>query len=100
MSRAATAPQKITRLNPRQQWRYFSEPLVMGDWMREHYGDFVPVGFQDRQFIAVMTAEGARQVFSQDPDGYDAFWKESFAGLMGQESVWVLIQGKHRRERQ
>jgi len=100
MSLAATALQKIVPLNPLQQWRYFSQPQTMGVWIREHYGDFVPVHFQGREYITAMTAEGARQIFSADPDGYDAFWKESFAGLMGQESVWVLIQAKHRRERQ
>src|SRR5689334_326829 len=100
MSLAATVHRKAIPLNPLQQWRYFSEPQAMGDWLRERYGDFVPVHFQGREFLVVATAEGARQVFSADPDGYDAFWKESFAGLMGQESVWVLIQTQHRRERQ
>ena len=91
MSLTSTVPQKIVSLNPLQQWRYLNEPQAFGNWLREHYGDFVPVRFQGQENMTVLSAEGARQVFSQDPDGYDAFWKEAFAGLMGQELVWVLI---------
>jgi len=39
MSRADTVPPKIASLNPLEQWRYFSEPQVMGDWLRERYDD-------------------------------------------------------------
>jgi cytochrome P450 len=95
----ATLQQAIS-LNPLQQWRYFSQPRVMHDWLRERYGDFAALHFQGRNFTAILTAEGARQVFTADPDGYDAFWKESFAGLNGEGSLWVLVGEKHRRERQ
>ncbi len=98
MTLAATFPQTI-RLNPLQQWRYFSQPRAMHDWLRERYGGLVSLHFQDRNFAGILTAEGARQVFSADPDNYDAFWKESFAGLIGEGNLWVLIQEKHRRER-
>ena len=92
-------PQTVP-LSPLQQWRYFNEPMSMGNWIRERYGDFVPMHFQGKDYYVVTTAEGARQVFPADPDGYGVFWKESFAGLMGDESVWVLIRERHRRERQ
>ena len=46
-----------------------------------------------------MTPESARAVFTIDPDFYDAFWKESFSGMNGKESLWVLIGERHRRER-
>ena len=98
MTLAATFPQTI-HLNPLQQWRYFSQPRAMHDWLRERYGGLVSLHFQDRNFAGILTAEGARQVFSADPDNYDAFWKESFAGLIGEGNLWVLIQEKHRRER-
>ena len=94
-----TANSKVVPLNPLQQWRYFSEPMTMAAKIHEQYGDFVPVHFQGKEYVGIVTAEGARQVFSADPNGYDVFWKESFAGLMGDESVWVLIGEKHRRER-
>src|SRR5215211_4263583 len=94
-----TTNSKAVPLTLLQQWRYFSEPMSMGTWISEHYGDFVPVHFQGKEYLAVVTAEGARQVFSADPNGYEAFWKESFAGLMGDESVWVLTGERHRRER-
>jgi cytochrome P450 len=102
MSLAVTVPQRAVTLNLLQQWRYFSEPVAMAEWIRAHYGDgdFVLTHFQGREYVIVVSAEGARQVFSADPDGYEVFWRESFSGLMGQESVWVLIQAKHRRERQ
>ena len=86
-------------LSPLQQWRYFNAPISMGNWIHERYGDFVPVHFQGKEYIGIVTAEGARQVFSADPQSYDVFWKESFVGLMGDESVWVLIGEKHRLER-
>jgi cytochrome P450 len=95
----ATTNSKSVPLNLLQQWRYLNEPQTMGMWIREHYGDFVPVHFQGKQYLAVVTPEGARQVFTADPNGYEVFWKESFAGLMGDESVWVLIGERHRRER-
>ena len=98
MTLTATLPQTI-HLNPLQQWRYFSQPRAMHDWLRERYGGLVSLHFQDRNFAGILTAEGARQVFSADPDNYDAFWKESFAGLIGDGNLWVLIQEKHRRER-
>jgi cytochrome P450 len=95
-----TALPHAIRLSPLQQWRYFSEPRVMSGWIREHYGDFVPVHFQGREYIGVTSAEGARQVFSAAPNGYDVFWKESFAGLHGEGSLFVLVGDKHRSERQ
>lgn len=98
MSVTATTSKTIP-LSPLLQLRYFSDPMRMGDWIRKHYGDFVPVHFQGKDYLAVVTAEGARQVFSADPNGYDVFWKEPFTGLMGEESVWVLIGERHRRER-
>ena len=94
-----TTNSKAVPLNPLQQWRYLNEPHSMGMWIRENYGDFVPVHFQGKEYLAVVTSEGARQVFTADPNGYEVFWKESFAGLMGDESVWVLIGDRHRRER-
>ena len=44
--------------------------------------------------------QGAQQVFSADPNGYVAFWKDSFAGMNGEGSLWVLDGDEHRRERQ
>ena len=61
-------------LSPLQQWRYFNAPISMGSWIHERYGDFVPVHFQGKEYVGIVTAEGARQVFSADPHGYDVFW--------------------------
>ncbi len=95
----ATATSKAVTLNPLQQLKYFSQPLSMGNWLRQTYGDFVPMHFQGMDYIGIASAEIARQVFAADPNGYEVFWKESFTGLMGEESVWVLIGEKHRKER-
>jgi len=95
----ATSNSKIIPLNPLTQLRYFSEPMRMAGWIRKQYGDFVPVTFRGREYIGVMSSDAARQIFSADPNGYEVFWKDSFSGLMGDESVWVLVGEKHRKER-
>jgi len=87
-------------LNPFQQWQFFSQPRVMHDWLRERYGDLAQLHFQGRDYAAILTPQGVRQVFSADPLGYDAFWKESFVNLIGRDNVWVLIGERHRKERQ
>lgn len=88
-------------LNPLQQWQFFSQPRMVHDWLREQYQDMATLYFQGRHHTIIITPESAREVFSADPNGYEAFWKESFAGLTGgYDSVWVLIQDEHRRERQ
>jgi len=102
MSLAATAiiPQNTTiKLTPWQQWHNFAEPRDMHDWLRNTHGDLAAMHFQGRDHVLVMTPESAREVFTQDPDLYDAFWKESFAGMNGQDSLWVLIGERHRKER-
>jgi cytochrome P450 len=88
------------RLNPLQQWRFFSEPRTSHDWLREQYGDLVPLHFQGRDYAAVLSPQVAREVFTADPDGYIAFWHDSFAGMNGEDSLWVLAGEKHYRERQ
>ena len=96
----ATLPQTTTiKLTLWQQWHNFAEPRVMHDWLRRTHGDLAAVHFQGRDHVLVMTPESAREVFTQDPDLYDAFWKESFAGMNGQDSLWVLIGERHRKER-
>ncbi len=87
-------------LNPLQQWRYFSQPRETQAWLRQRFGALAPLHFQGRDFVLVSSPEAVRQVFSADPDGYDAFWKDSFAGMNGEDSLWVLVKNKHRRERQ
>jgi len=94
-----TNPAQAVPLNLLQQLRYFTDPMTMAGWIRQRYGDFVPVHFQGKDYVGIVSAEGARQVFSSDPNGYDVFWKEPFTGLMGEESVWVLIGERHRCER-
>ncbi len=91
-----TAP---LRLNPWQQWRYFKETRATQAWLRQRFGDLASVHFQGQDYFLVMTPESARAVFTIDPDFYDAFWKESFSGMNGKESLWVLIGERHRRER-
>jgi len=96
----AIVPQNTTiKLTPWQQWHNFAEPRAMHDWLRNTYGDLAAMHFQGRDHVLVMTPESAREVFAHDPDMYDAFWKESFAGMNGQDSLWVLIGERHRKER-
>jgi cytochrome P450 family 110 len=96
----AISPQTTTiKLTPWQQWHNFAEPRDMHDWLRNTHGDLAAMHFQGRDHVLVLTPESAREVFTQDPDMYDAFWKESFAGMNGQDSLWVLIGERHRKER-
>ncbi|HVZ37192.1 MAG TPA: cytochrome P450 [Polyangiaceae bacterium] len=87
------------RLNPLEQWEYFSQPRAMHDRLRARYGEVVPLTFQGRKYAAILSAAAAQEVFAADPANYDAFWKESFSGLNGEDSLWVLIGERHRRER-
>lgn len=101
MTLAASLPQPFTlRLTPWQQWHNFSEPRDMHEWIRKNYGDMTSMHFQGRDHCMILTPRSAREVFTSDPNGYDAFWKDSFAGMNGEDSLWVLIQERHRRERQ
>jgi cytochrome P450 family 110 len=50
--------------------------------------------------VMALTSEGARQVLTANPEGYDAFHKEPFTGLTGVGSLWVIDGSRHRRERQ
>jgi cytochrome P450 family 110 len=88
------------RLNPIQQWKYFSQPRATYDWFCEHYSDLVPLHFQGQDYAFVLTPRVVREVFAADPDGYIAFWHDSFAGMNGEGSLWVLAGERHRRERQ
>lgn len=90
---------KILKLNPWQQLTLFRDPRWMHEWIYKNYGDMAGIHFQGRDHFIVMTPESAREVFAQDPDIYDAFWKASFAGMNGQDSLWVLIGERHRKER-
>jgi cytochrome P450 len=96
-----TFSQQITplKLTPWQQWFNFSDPRGMHDWMHGKYGDLALMHFQGMDYVLVMTPESAREVFAQDPGIYDAFWKASFSGMNGNDSLWVLIGERHRKER-
>jgi len=98
MSPKALPP--VLRLNAWQQWKYLSQPIAMNTWLRERFGDLAPLHFQRQDYAVVLTPEGARQAFSAPPEGYEAFWHESFAGMNGEGSLWVLDGEAHRRERQ
>lgn len=88
------------RLTLLQQWNYFRQPMFMHEWLCQRYKDLAVLRFQGHDFVAILTPEGIRQVFSADPDGYDVFWKDAFTGLSGSEVVFVVAGEKHRRERQ
>ena len=69
--------------------------------LRKRFGDVVALyGPNGDAFVIALKPEGARQILSADPDGYDAFWKEGFTGVTGSGSIWVLDKNRHRRERQ
>jgi cytochrome P450 len=99
MSRAALPAGPRFEFSPRM-WSFFSDPRSFYAWLRGRYGELVTLQADGAQFVLALTAEGARQVLTKDPGGYEAFHKEAFAGLAGAGSLWVLDGARHRRERQ
>ena len=99
MTIASILPQTKS-LNPLQQWKYFNNPRIILDWSRGPDQNLALYHFQGRDYVIAKTPKAAQAVFTADPDFYDAFWKESFAGMNGEGSLWVLVGDKHRRERQ
>jgi cytochrome P450 len=88
-------------INPYQTWLLVNRPQAYTANLRKRFGDVVALyGPQGHAFVIALKPEGARQILSADPDGYDAFWKEGFTGVAGSGSIWVLGGEKHRRERQ
>jgi len=90
----------VVKLLPHQQWQLVSQPRAFTDWLRAAHGPLVNLNVRGEPYVLVLSAEGARQVLSADPLGYDAFFKESFTGLGGPASLWVLGGQAHHRERQ
>ena len=87
------------RISP-QAWSFISKPRQFYAWLRRRYGHVVTLRAASAPLVMALTADGARQVLSRDPDGYDAFHKEAFLGIAGRGSLWVLAGARHRRERQ
>jgi cytochrome P450 len=88
------------QLLPHQQWQLISQPRVFTAKLRARHGPLVNLRIRGDAFVLILSAEGARDVLSADPLGYDAFFKESFTGLGGPASLWVLGGQAHHRERQ
>jgi cytochrome P450 family 110 len=97
MSPAALPPPE--KLNPWQLWQYFSNPQAFAAGLRARHGALAPVRFQGRNYTLVLTPDAALEVFAQTPANYEAFWRESFAGMNGDGSLWILTGEAHRRER-
>src|SRR5262245_10737521 len=69
-------------------------------WLRRRYRGVVTLRTTTGPLVLALTAEGARQILNQDPEGYLPFHKAAFMGLTGPGSIWVLAGAQHRRERQ
>ena len=91
---------RAIRLTPLQQWRYITRPASMYSWLKEHSEGPTILRILGQDCVGVLTPEGVRQVFSADSSGYEVFWKDSFAGLHGDASLFVLTGDRHRKERQ
>ncbi|MEP7133416.1 MAG: cytochrome P450 [Chloroflexota bacterium] len=88
-------------INPYQTWLLVNRPQTYTANLRKRFGDLVALySPKGDAFVIALKPEGARQILSADPDGYDAFWKEGFTGVAGSGSIWVLGSREHRRERQ
>jgi len=82
-----------------QFWQLVSKPQKYAPLLKERFGDFVMTNYGGEQGVVALTPDGARQILTGNPDGYDAFWKKGFTGVAGPGSLWVLGGDKHRRER-
>jgi cytochrome P450 len=82
-----------------QGWKFIFRPRRYYAWLRQHYGNVVTLDTPEAPLVLTLTAEGARQVLTSDPAGYDAWQKEAFTGIVGAGSLWVLEGSRHRRER-
>jgi len=88
-------------INPFQTWLFVNRPQAYTAGLRRQFGDAVTLySPQGEAFVVVLKSEGARQILSADPNGYNAFWKEGFTGVAGSGSIWVLEGNRHRHERQ
>ena len=88
-------------INLYQTWLLVNRPQAYTASLRKRFGDLVALyNPKGEAFVIALKPEGARQILSADPDGYDAFWKEGFTGVAGSGSIWVLGGKEHRRERQ
>lgn len=94
------APLQTLNVSPLRQLRSLMQPMSMYGWLKEQREDMALLRILGRDYVGILTPEGIRQVFSVDPMGYDVFWKDSFAGLHGDSSLFVLIGERHRKERQ
>jgi cytochrome P450 len=87
------------RLNPLGAWRAVYRPHENYAHLRKRFGDIVTIVAPHGSLVLTLSPEGARQVLTAEPDGYDAFYKEPFSRLAGSGSLWVLEGARHRRER-
>jgi cytochrome P450 len=67
--------------------------------MRRTYGDVLTYDAHYVKLVLALSPEGTRQVLTADPDGYGPFQTETFTGLTGPGSLWVVDNTRHRRER-
>jgi cytochrome P450 len=92
-------PKGILR-NSYQTWLLVNYPQSYTTKLRKQFGDIVALyGSGGDAFVIALTSAGAQQILTANPDAFDAFWKEGFAGAAGKGSIWVLEPQEHQRER-
>jgi cytochrome P450 len=94
----AALPARKT-FNPLQVWKALAYPKDAAVRLRDRYGELAPVNFLGARYTVVLTSEAALEVFAQPPENYVAFFHESFAGMNGEGSLWILAGEAHRQER-
>jgi cytochrome P450 len=68
--------------------------------LRRRYGEAATLQTIDGKLVMALTSEGARQILTADPDGYEPIMKRAFTGIVGTGSLWVMAGEQHRQERQ
>jgi cytochrome P450 len=94
----ADLPNGPSLLSP-HAWLLVHQPSRYYAWLRRRYGDVATIRLPGMKSVIVLSSEGARQVFSADPETYDPFLKDAFAAFAGPGSIWALDGERHRHNR-
>jgi cytochrome P450 len=78
-------------------WSYFRDPYSLRYF--ERYGDPVTLRLGKNTVVSTGDPELIRVILAADPDGFDAFGKELFGPVMGDESLMLLDGTRHRAAR-
>lgn len=88
------------RFAPLQTALYMRDPYGYTRRMRERYGDPFTMPSMNGQIVLSMTSEGAREMLATPMERFgEAFGAATLAPVLGEGSLLLLSEGRHRTER-